>query len=61
MADEWFRFYIEKDVGVKQAGRTLYNDRLPPPELRPGCYDTGDGTYDPQTGVVTGYNGQKLR
>jgi hypothetical protein len=55
------RFYIERDVGVKQAGRTLFNDRIPVPFIPPGFYDTGDGVYDPKTGVVTGYNGQKLR
>ena len=56
-----FRFYIERDVGVKEAGRVLYSDRLPNPYLPPGMYDTGDGIYDPQTATVTGYNGQKLR
>lgn len=49
------RFYIERDVGVKQAGRTLFNDRLPNPVIPAGMYDVGDGIYNPNKKTVTMY------
>ncbi|EDV18906.1 uncharacterized protein TRIADDRAFT_34471, partial [Trichoplax adhaerens] len=33
----------------------------PPPSIPEGCYDCGDGFYDPKTRVVTDYDGKFLR
>ena len=36
-------------------------NRVPPREIPEGCYDCGDGFYNPLTRVVTDYNHKFLR
>ncbi|CAL8080380.1 unnamed protein product [Calicophoron daubneyi] len=55
------RFYTEICNGLKPAGRSQIVDKEPPREIPPGCYDTGDGFYDPNKRVVVDYKGKFLR
>ncbi|VDP60055.1 unnamed protein product, partial [Schistosoma curassoni] len=66
------RFYTEICSGIKPAGKTLgvikffeYGsqivDKEPRTQIPDGCYDTGDGFYNPLTRVVTDHNGCFLR
>nr|CAH8838972.1 unnamed protein product [Trichobilharzia regenti] len=55
------RFYTEICFGLKPAGRSQLVDKEPRKQIPPGCYDTGDGFYDPLTRVVTDYTGRFLR
>ncbi|RDD43419.1 MORN repeat-containing protein 5 [Trichoplax sp. H2] len=55
------RFYTEICNGLKPAGRSQLTDNEPPPSIPEGCYDCGDGFYDPKTRVVTDYDGKFLR
>ncbi|VDP98133.1 unnamed protein product [Trichobilharzia regenti] len=41
--------------------RSQLVDKEPRKQIPPGCYDTGDGFYDPLTRVVTDYTGRFLR
>ncbi|TRY69648.1 hypothetical protein DNTS_028417 [Danionella cerebrum] len=55
------RFYTEKCNGLKPAGESQLTNRDPPLVIPDGCYDTADGFYDPNTRVVTDYDGSFLR
>ncbi|CAN0246276.1 unnamed protein product [Lampetra planeri] len=55
------RFYTEICNGLKPAGRSQLTNIDPPREIPPGCYDCGDGFYDPGTRVVSDYNHEFLR
>ncbi|CAH8493905.1 unnamed protein product [Schistosoma mattheei] len=55
------RFYTEICSGIKPAGRSQIVDKEPRTQIPDGCYDTGDGFYNPLTRVVTDYNGCFLR
>ncbi|CAI2726158.1 unnamed protein product [Schistosoma spindalis] len=55
------RFYTEICSGIKPAGRSQLVDKEPRTQIPDGCYDTGDGFYNPLTRVVTDYNGCFLR
>ncbi|XP_073770101.1 MORN repeat-containing protein 5 isoform X5 [Danio rerio] len=55
------RFYSERCNGLKPAGESQLTDPDPPRVIPDGCYDTGDGFYDPNTRVVKGYDGNFLR
>ncbi|KAG7322965.1 hypothetical protein KOW79_014311 [Hemibagrus wyckioides] len=55
------RFYTERCHGLKPAGESQLTNADPPPDIPDGCYDCGDGFYDPNTRVVTDYTGCFLR
>lgn len=43
------------------SGRSQLTNRVPPREIPEGCYDCGDGFYDPKSRVVVDYNKKFLR
>lgn len=55
------RFYTEICDGLKPAGRSQLTNRIPPREIPEGCYDCGDGFYNPKTRVVVDYDNKFLR
>ncbi|KAK2152378.1 hypothetical protein LSH36_330g05036 [Paralvinella palmiformis] len=55
------RFYTEIKNGLQPAGRSQLTNRVPPREIPDGCYDCGDGFYNPNTRVVQDYNFKFLR
>jgi len=66
--DEWEycdeydrRFYTEICHGLKPAGRSQLTNRIPPREIPDGCYDSGDGFYNPLTRVIVDYEHKFLR
>lgn len=44
--------FAEKDRPIKPAGATQVSNDVDAPPLKDGCYDAGDGYYDPKTGNV---------
>ncbi|XP_063230447.1 uncharacterized protein LOC134535308 [Bacillus rossius redtenbacheri] len=46
------RFSSEHKRGLQPAGRSLLTQESPPKHLPDGCYDVGDGVYDPKTKCV---------
>uniref|UniRef100_A0A8C4SJJ3 MORN repeat-containing protein 5 n=1 Tax=Erpetoichthys calabaricus TaxID=27687 RepID=A0A8C4SJJ3_ERPCA len=55
------RFYKEMLDGLKPAGRCQLTNKDPPTVIPEGCYDCGDGFYNPVTRVVKDYNNKFLR
>jgi hypothetical protein len=55
------RFYTEIKDNLKPAGRSQLTNRVPPRTIPDGCYDCGDGFYDPNTRVVNDYHLKFLR
>ncbi|XP_025113528.1 MORN repeat-containing protein 5-like [Pomacea canaliculata] len=55
------RFYTEICDGLKPAGRSQLTNKIPPRKIPEGCYDCGDGFYNPNTRVVVDYNFKFLR
>ncbi|XP_038590052.1 MORN repeat-containing protein 5 isoform X4 [Micropterus salmoides] len=55
------RFYSERCNGLRPAGESQLTDLHPPLIIPDGCYDCGDGFYDPNTRVVHSYTGRFLR
>ncbi|KAL5013015.1 hypothetical protein ScPMuIL_011566 [Solemya velum] len=56
------RFFTETCGGLKPAGvGSQLTNRVPPREIPAGCYDCGDGFYNPQTRVVIDYDHKFLR
>ncbi|KAK7505005.1 hypothetical protein BaRGS_00003575 [Batillaria attramentaria] len=55
------RFYTEICDGLQPAGRSQLTNKVPPREIPEGCYDCGDGFYNPNTRVVVDYNNKFLR
>ncbi|XP_043107128.1 LOW QUALITY PROTEIN: MORN repeat-containing protein 5 [Puntigrus tetrazona] len=55
------RFYSERRNGLKPAGESQVTDGDPPRAIPDGCYDSGDGFYDPSTRVIKDYDGNFLR
>ncbi|XP_051541399.1 MORN repeat-containing protein 5 [Myxocyprinus asiaticus] len=55
------RFYSERCNGLKPAGESQLTDQDPPRVIPDGCYDSGDGFYDPNTRVIKDYDGKFLR
>ncbi|XP_024939370.1 nexilin isoform X3 [Cephus cinctus] len=53
------RFHISPNIEVQPAGRSLKTRVQPTRLLPPGCYDTGDGVFDPRTYCVTSYDNPK--
>ena len=46
---------------IYSVGRSQLTNRIPPREIPTGCYDTGDGFYNPKTRVIVDYNMKFLR
>lgn len=44
----FFRFQSEKSDGLQAAGEEYLTNKQPTKALKPGCYDTVDGYYDPK-------------
>ncbi|XP_030062408.1 MORN repeat-containing protein 5 [Microcaecilia unicolor] len=55
------RFYTEICYGLKPAGRSQLTNLDPPRKIQEGCYDCGDGFYNPNTRVVSDYENRFLR
>ncbi|XP_061656827.1 MORN repeat-containing protein 5 isoform X2 [Syngnathoides biaculeatus] len=55
------RFYTERCNGLRPAGESQLTDLHPPRVIPEGCYDCGDGFYDPATRIITSYAGAFLR
>ncbi|XP_030625984.1 MORN repeat-containing protein 5 [Chanos chanos] len=55
------RFYTERCNGLKPAGESQLTDLFPPRVTPEGCYDCGDGFYDPKTRIIKDYEGRFLR
>uniref|UniRef100_A0A8D0G5H8 MORN repeat-containing protein 5 n=1 Tax=Sphenodon punctatus TaxID=8508 RepID=A0A8D0G5H8_SPHPU len=55
------RFYTEICSGLKPAGISQLTDLDPPRVIPEGCYDCGDGFYNPETRVVVDYKLRFLR
>ncbi|KAG7477328.1 hypothetical protein MATL_G00092740 [Megalops atlanticus] len=55
------RFYTERCNGLKPAGKSQLTNLDPPQVIPEGCYDCGDGFYNPQTRVITNYKHNFLR
>ncbi|XP_061289411.1 MORN repeat-containing protein 5 isoform X2 [Bos javanicus] len=55
------RFYTEICYGLKPAGISQLTNMDPPRKIPPGCYDCGDGFYNPNTRIVKDYNYRFLR
>ncbi|KAM9841692.1 MORN repeat-containing protein 5 [Aulostomus maculatus] len=54
-------FYSEICNGLRPAGESQLTNLHPPRVIPDGCFDCGDGFYDPTTRVVTSYTGRFLR
>uniref|UniRef100_A0A670KM28 MORN repeat containing 5 n=1 Tax=Podarcis muralis TaxID=64176 RepID=A0A670KM28_PODMU len=55
------RFYTEICRGLKPAGISQLTNLDPPRVIPAGCYDCGDGFYNPKTRVVVDYHHRFLR
>ncbi|XP_053138195.1 MORN repeat-containing protein 5 [Hemicordylus capensis] len=55
------RFYTEICKGLKPAGISQLTNLDPPRAIPKGCYDCGDGFYNPKTRVVIDYEYRFLR
>ncbi|XP_029941485.1 MORN repeat-containing protein 5 [Salarias fasciatus] len=55
------RFYRERCDGLRPSGESQITNLHPPRTIPDGCFDCGDGFYDPTTRVVTSYTGRFLR
>lgn len=49
------------NLTILVTGRSQLTNRVPPRDIPEGCYDCGDGFYNPQTRVVVDYNHKFLR
>ncbi|NXD26325.1 MORN5 protein, partial [Spelaeornis formosus] len=55
------RFYTEISSGFKPPGIPQLTNLHPPKIIPEGCYDCGDGFYNPKTRVVVDYKHKFLR
>uniref|UniRef100_A0A8C3M3D5 MORN repeat containing 5 n=1 Tax=Chrysolophus pictus TaxID=9089 RepID=A0A8C3M3D5_CHRPC len=55
------RFYSEIRSGLRAAGISQLTNLDPPRKIPAGCYDCGDGFYNPETRVVSDYELKFLR
>eukprot|EP00075_Anas_platyrhynchos_P037244 XP_027326497.1 MORN repeat-containing protein 5 isoform X1 [Anas platyrhynchos] len=55
------RFYTEICSGLKPAGISQLTNLDPPRKIPAGCYDCGDGFYNPETRIVVDYKMRFLR
>lgn len=55
------RFYESIKRGLRPGGRTLKTARQPTKVLPSGCYDAGDGAFDPKMLRIISYdNAEKV-
>ncbi|XP_032979436.1 MORN repeat-containing protein 5 isoform X1 [Rhinolophus ferrumequinum] len=55
------RFYTEMCHGLKPTGIAQLTNDDPPRKIPEGCYDCGDGFYNPTTRIVKDYKNRFLR
>ncbi|XP_026716385.1 MORN repeat-containing protein 5 isoform X2 [Athene cunicularia] len=55
------RFYTEICSGLKPADISQFTNLDPPRKIPEGCYDCGDGFYNPETRVIVDYKLRFLR
>ncbi|XP_069627319.1 MORN repeat-containing protein 5 isoform X2 [Haliaeetus albicilla] len=55
------RFYTEICSGLKPPGTSQLTNLDPPKKIPEGCYDCGDGFYNPETRVIVDYKLRFLR
>ncbi|NXM65825.1 MORN5 protein, partial [Serilophus lunatus] len=55
------RFYTEISSGFKPPGIPQFTNQDPARKIPEGCYDCGDGFYNPETRVIVDYNFRFLR
>ncbi|XP_006150542.1 MORN repeat-containing protein 5 isoform X1 [Tupaia chinensis] len=55
------RFYTEICYGLKPSGISQLTNMDPPRKIPKGCYDCGDGFYNPITRIVKDYRNRFLR
>jgi len=56
------RFATEINDGIKPGSTdSQITNNHPPQPIPAGCYDTGDGIYNPETGLIEEYSGRFLR
>ncbi|KAM7316906.1 hypothetical protein ACRRTK_024637 [Alexandromys fortis] len=55
------RFHTEICYGLKPSGISQLTNMDPPRKIPIGCYDCGDGFYDPRTRVIKDYRSRFLR
>ncbi|XP_055456581.1 MORN repeat-containing protein 5 [Psammomys obesus] len=55
------RFYTEICFGLKPSGIVQLTNMDPPRTIPLGCYDCGDGFYNPTTRIIKDYWGHFLR
>uniref|UniRef100_A0A8B9MRS4 MORN repeat-containing protein 5 n=1 Tax=Accipiter nisus TaxID=211598 RepID=A0A8B9MRS4_9AVES len=55
------RFYTEICSGLKPPGTSRLTNLDPPKKIPEGCYDCGDGFYNPETRVIVDYKLRFLR
>ncbi|XP_058998425.1 MORN repeat-containing protein 5 isoform X1 [Mustela lutreola] len=55
------RFYTEICHGLKPAGISQLTNMDPPRKIPEGCYDCGDGFYNPATRIIKDYRNRFLR
>ncbi|KAF4745774.1 MORN repeat-containing protein 5, partial [Perkinsus olseni] len=55
------RFYDEVKHGIRPAGASLLtNDPKGPPKIPKGCYDVGNGYFDPVENKTFSYDGSRM-
>ncbi|XP_002167332.2 MORN repeat-containing protein 5 isoform X1 [Hydra vulgaris] len=55
------RYYTEICDGLKPAGLSQLTNEIPSKTIPKGCYDCGDGFYNPEIRVVIDYDNKFLR
>ncbi|KAH0517066.1 MORN repeat-containing protein 5 [Microtus ochrogaster] len=55
------RFHTEICYGLKPSGISQLTNMDPPRKIPIGCYDCGDGFYNPRTRVIKDYRNRFLR
>ena len=54
------RFFREISEGIAPAGATALSDDAVLPEIPVGTFDTGHGFFDPKSGNLTDYSGERV-
>ncbi|CEL99256.1 unnamed protein product [Vitrella brassicaformis CCMP3155] len=54
------RFYSEVLHGLQPAGNTLLTNEVPSPLIPYGCFDTGNGYFEPELGHIISYDGHDV-
>ncbi len=53
--------YVNSSSLLLISGRSQLTNQIPPRKIPEGCYDCGDGFYNPETRVVSDYKHKFLR